>query len=82
MIFMTLRGAGVEAPTASRVEQFNINLQFDEQKGLIRCWGYDIASPTKQHKWLPQPSEWDEYFAPTQSLQEIENVIINSLLVY
>jgi len=81
-IYFGMKGHGVEAPSASRVEQFDIDLLFDKEKGLIRCWGYDINSPTKGHKWAVQPSEWDEWFAPTQPIDEIVEAIINNLMVY
>jgi len=81
-IYFGVKGHGVEAPSATRVEQFDIDLLFDKNKGLIRCWGYDIDSPSNQHKWAPQPSEWDEWFAPSQDLDEIVEAIINNLMVY
>lgn len=76
------RGQGVEAPGSMRVEQFHINLNFDKKKGLIRCWGNDVSSPTSGHKWQPQPSEWDEYFAPTQKIEEITKAIKDMFMTY
>jgi hypothetical protein len=81
-IYFGFKGHGVEAPSALRAEQFDIDIVFDKKKGLIRCWGYNIDSPTSQHKWAPQPSEWDEWFAPSQSIDEIVEAIINNLMVY
>lgn len=76
------RGHGVEAPTASRAEQFNIDLLYDKKLGLIRCWGYNIDSSTKQHSWRVQPSEWDEWFAPTQKFDEIVDAISKIFMTY
>lgn len=76
------RGQGVEAPNSMRVEQFHVNLFFDNKKGLIRCWGNEVSSPTSQHKFQPQPSEWDEYFAPTQKIDEVCDCIRDIFLTY
>jgi hypothetical protein len=76
------RGQGVEAPGSMRVEQFHVNLNFDKKKGLIRCWGNEVSSPTSGHKWQPQPSEWDEYFAPTQKIEEIAGAIKDMFMTY
>lgn len=76
------RGHGVEAPTASRAEQFNIDFMFDKKCGLVRCWGYDIDSSTRQHSWKVQPSEWDEWFAPSQPAQEIVESISKIFMTY
>lgn len=74
------RGHGVakQSPRGTgRTEQFNIDLLYDRKKGLIRCWGYDIESSSSQHVWAVQPSEWDEWFAPGQDIEQIiESVIV------
>jgi hypothetical protein len=76
------RGHGVEAPTGGRAEQFNIDLSWNQNKGLIHCWGYNIDSTTRQHSWKVQPSEWDEYFAPTQDTKEIVESISRIFMTY
>ena len=82
LIWFELHGAGIEAPGNQRIEQFNIRINFDKEKGLIRCWGHDVASPMRQHEWQVQPSEWDEYFAPTQSMKEITEAIVGAFRTY
>jgi len=76
------RGHGVEAPSGLRAEQFNIDLLWDPKKGLIRCWGYDIDSTTRQHSWKVQPSEWDEWFSPTQEANDIIDCISKIFMTY
>jgi len=75
-------GSGVEAPSANRAEQFDIHLNYDSTTGLVRCWGNEILSPTKQHLWYVQPSEWDEYFSPYQKNSEIISSISAALSTY
>lgn len=74
-IIFEYRGQGVEGPGQKRYEQFDINLLFDPKIGLIRCWGAEIESSKGEHQWQVSPSQWDEYFSPTQNKDEIiENV--------
>jgi hypothetical protein len=82
LIYLSLRGHGVEAPDSQRITQFNIDISYDEHTGLIRCFGNDVATKTKGHAWRLQPSEWDEVFCSTQSREEIENAILASLKTY
>jgi hypothetical protein len=82
IIYLGYRGQGVEAPGSRRVEQFDINMNFNSKKGIIRTWGCEISSPTKGHKWESRPAEWNEVFATSQSKEEISESIINALMTY
>lgn len=82
IITMNLTGSGIEAPTRARVEQFHIHMFFDRKAGLIRSIGNDIQSPVRSHRWIAQPAEWDENFAPTQKYEEIVAAIVNALSTY
>jgi len=75
LINFELRGQGVEAPGSARVEQFTIDMSYDKKTGMIRSFGHDVQSPLSGHQWYPQPSEWDEYFSPSQSDKEIAECI-------
>lgn len=79
---LSYRGHGVEAPGQTRCEQFHINTQFNKEKGLIKCWGNEITSPTKQHLWVSNTPEWSEWFAPTQDINEIIDCVVKSLSTY
>jgi hypothetical protein len=81
-IFFEFKGGGAGVPGNNRAEQFNIDLNYDKEKGLIRCWGYDIDSPMKQREFLPQASEWNEYFSPKESPEKIVKLIIKTLMTY
>jgi len=82
LIFFEPRGQGVEAPGSARVEQFVIDMSYDGSTGMIRSFGHDIQSPTKGHLWYPQPSEWDEYFSPTQDQNEVIQAISSAFRTY
>lgn len=81
-IFFEFKGSGGGAPNSNRAEQFDIDIFFDKQKGLIKCWGYDISSPVKVREFVPQPSEWYEYFSPKESYYNIIKCITKTLITY
>ena len=67
-----MAGMGVEAPSQRRVEQFTLNTTYYPERGVIRCWASDIGSESGgDFAWKIRPSEWDLYFVPTQSIDEI-----------
>ncbi|NBT57970.1 hypothetical protein EBT16_04215 [bacterium] len=82
LIFFEPRGQGVEAPGSARVEQFMIDMSYDGKTGMVRSFGHDIQSPTRGHVWYPQPSEWDEYFSPTQDKNEIVDAVSSAFRTY
>ena len=82
VIFFEPRGHGVEAPGSARLEQFMIDMSYDGKTGMVRSFGHDVQSPTKGHVWYPQPSEWDEYFSPTQDKNEIADAISSAFRTY
>jgi hypothetical protein len=81
-VFFEFKGSGAGAPGSIRAEQFNIDLAFDENKGLLKCWGYNIDSPMKQRLFIAQPSEWYEYFSPKEDKNKIIKCIIKTLMTY
>jgi len=82
LIYFECTGHGVEAPNSSRLEQFIIDMSYDRRAGIIRSFGHDVQSKTRQHLWIPQPSEWDEYFSPRQSETDIATCIGAALSTY
>lgn len=81
-IYFEFKGQGAGAPNSVRAEQFDIDISFDKEKGLIRCWGYNIDSPMKKRLFMPQPTEWDEYFSPNERDKRIVKLIIKTFMTY
>jgi hypothetical protein len=77
-----VKGQGVEAPDQRRLEQFHVNLHYDQPRGLIRSWGCDISSPIGQHLWQSQPAEWNEIHFPSQQVDEIIQCHVGQMLTY
>jgi len=82
IIFFECRGQGVETPGSSRLEQFAITMSYNPSTGMIRSFGNDIQSPTKGHKWYPQPSEWDEYFSSGKKDSDIVDCVAAAFSSY
>lgn len=82
LIYFECGGHGVEAPGSSRIEQFIIDMSYNPKTGLIRSFGHDVQSATRQHLWYAQPSEWDEYFSCNQTEKEITECIGAALSTY
>jgi hypothetical protein len=79
------RGQGVGSPyggKTGRAEQFDIDLVYYPEKGMIRCFGYDIESSSRERNFYVQPSEWDEYFSPKQDDKLIVENIVKLFLQY
>jgi hypothetical protein len=81
-IYFECAGHGVEAPGSMRLEQFSIDMSYDKESGMIRSFGYGIQSPTRQHLWQVQPSEWDEMFSPSQDQKEIIDAVSAAFSTY
>jgi hypothetical protein len=78
------RGNGVEAPSGSgsKVLEFVAHLSYYPESGMLRSWGNDITTTFKNTSWRIQPSEWDEYFAPSQDKKDISEQIVKMLSTY
>jgi hypothetical protein len=79
------RGQGVlrqQPSKPARAEQFDIDVFWDSKKGLIKIWGYDIDSTLSQHSWKVQPSNFDEWFSPSQETEDIIDNVIKIFMQY
>ena len=82
IISFTFKGFGNGVPNNQKAEEFLINWQYLPDVGLLRCWGYDVVSPSRQREWQPAPSEWDEYFSPNQPEKQIMSCVMEAFMTY
>lgn len=86
LIYFSARGAGTgrlgHAGRDTRLEEFIIDLSYNKKRGLIKCFGHDVTSPIRAHEWNARPSEWEEYFCPTQESDVIVGNIATFLSTY
>jgi len=76
LIVLTVRGQGVEAPDQQRVEQNLTQITYDREGGSIRVQNYNVESPVGgSRSWSLSPKDVDLYFLPSQSREEISEVV-------
>ena len=68
-------GSGIGISTGYRGENFSIHIVYYPNRGLIRCFNQKVISSVAKRNYIIYPSDWDEYFVPTQS----ENLIIENI---
>lgn len=80
-----MRGQGAGSPyqgKTGRTERFDIDLIYEPNSGMIRCFGYDIDSSMRERSWMIQTPEWDEKFSPRQDSDEIVRNIVTTFMQY
>jgi len=65
------KGNGVQRLGQKRLDQFQVDLNYSKEEGLIRIVGNEIGDVLSMHRWVIDPSQFNEYFCPTQEIQEI-----------
>jgi hypothetical protein len=78
----TYKGYGNGLPNSQKAEKFLINMQYQPNTGLIHSWGYEVASKQKARQFYVTPSEWDEYFCPTQPAHQIIDCLSEIFMTY
>lgn len=75
-IIFDMRAGGVETQDQKRVDQNVTQVVFEANAGVIRVTNYNIESPVGgDHNWKQMPSDFDAYFFPTQSKEEIAEAV-------
>lgn len=82
LISFSYRGFGNGLPNSQKAEKFLINMQYLPEQGLYHSWGYEVVSKMVTRTYLPTPSEWDEYFCPSQPAENIVKSIHNAFMTY
>lgn len=83
IICFNMTGSGLESSAGSgpsnKIEQYQINLIYDEKTGVMRCFGTSIESSKKTSQWKNGIPDWDENFLTSQRFEEVLSCIFNSL---
>lgn len=76
IIRFAVRGHGLEEANRRRVEENQTMITFDRAAGSIRVTNYNLTSPVgKAHEWSIGTNDLDCYFFPTQSRDEISEIV-------
>jgi len=83
IIMMNMTGNGLESSSGSgpsnKIEQYHVNIVFNDKSGVIRSFGSAIESSKKSAQWQSGVPDWDENFITSQKSEEIISCITNSL---
>ena len=70
-----VRGHGLQAPDQRRVEQVMIHLRYHAHRGVIQMIETNVESSLSKHDWQLMPSDFELFYMPSQSQDEIVNSI-------
>ncbi len=83
IIKLGVRGQGVESMNHQRVEQNQTLVSYDPECGTIRITNYNIESPVGGgHAWRLNPNDFDVTCFPTQSRDEISELVAVNMKYY
>lgn len=77
IIHYGVTGMGRQKRGQKRVDQIQIQLKYEADRGLIKIVGNEIGDHIGKHSWQFDPSEFNEYFSPAQDKEEIADAILN-----
>lgn len=78
-----VRAHGLEARNQQRVEQNQTMVVYDRSQGTIRILNYNLLSGTgRQHEFKTGLPEFEAYFFPSQSRDDISEVIATRMKYY
>ena len=82
IIRFNVRGQGVEAPDQRRVIENQTMVYYDDDTGKIRVTNKNIETNVGGHAWEYMPSDLDIIFVPTQSHDEMNEVLATTMRWY
>ena len=82
LLSFTYKGFGNGLPNSQKAEKFLINWQYLEEQGIYHCWGYEVVSKATTRTFTPNPSEWEEFFCPSQHDKTIVDSIHEAFMTY
>lgn len=82
IIHFGCKGAGVQRQDQKRLDQFQIEVTYDKKGGFIKVVGQELGDRIRSHRWSVDPSEFIEYFMPSQPEKEIMECVLVHLNSY
>lgn len=82
IIHFACTGAGVQRQGQKRLDQLHVEMKYDQEGGYIKVAVNEIGDKIKAHKWQIDPSQYCEYYMPTQPQDEIIGTMVSLLNSY
>lgn len=82
IIHFSCTGTGLQRRNQKRLDQFQVEVYYDKKAGTIRITGNDLGDKISKHSWKLEPSEFNEFFTPSQPSKDIIDVIKTHVSCY
>lgn len=79
IIHYSVKGMGRQAEGQKRIDQIQIQVNFNEFTGMIRVCVNEIGDDIGKHNWRIFPSEFKEDFTPTQDPKTVVNCVVAAI---
>jgi hypothetical protein len=82
LIHFGITGYGRQRRGQKRLDQFAIHCTYDPKPGTILITGTELGDVIEKHRWIYDPSDFKEYFVPSQNEDEIIKAVLTMLNCY
>lgn len=82
IIHFSCTGMGVQRQGQRRLDQLQIEAKYEQDAGYIKIAINEVGDKIKAHKWQIDPSQFCEYYMPTQPQDEITGTMVSLLNSY
>lgn len=83
LIHFSCRGQGNgKLKDPRRLIEFIIDVSYNRKSGLIKVMGSNVDTSMKGHHWELDNADFNEYFTPSQPMNEIIEAVVNLFKVY
>jgi hypothetical protein len=82
IIHFGVTGMGVQRQDQKRLDQMQVEVKYDKERGFIKIAMNELGGPIRSHKWELDPSEFIEYYSPAQTKEEITGTVLSLLNSY
>ncbi len=78
IIHFGCKGMGVQRRGQQRLDQFQVECRYFPDNGYLKVTGNEIGDTIAKHDWKISPSQFSEYYMPSQPVEEIlESVLVH-----
>ena len=73
---------GVQRQGQKRLDQLQVEVKYIPENGYIKVAINELGSRIRSYKWQIDPSQYCEYYMPTQPQEEIIGTLVSLLNSY
>jgi len=76
IIHFGVTGMGRQRAGQKRLDQFAVDVGYNKEDGIIKIAGNELGDTLDNYRWIYDPSNFLENFAPSQTPDEIKNAVL------